>query len=171
MPYYMGDFYMGDYGGDPFFGALIGGIGKLARGIGGRIFGRAPRAVPRIGFPGGGMAPMETAIEVARGGIRRVGGAIARHPVLTAAGAAGTVGILAGREIAPGVPQKGFHISKRTGRLVRNRRMRVTNPKALRRAIRRASGFSRLAMRVLRFTHPRRARGRPYFRRRTHKRV
>jgi len=58
---------------------------------------------------------------------------------------------------------KGFHINKH-GKMVRNRRMRVTNPKALRRAIRRAHGFARLARKVLSFTSPRKHKGHMYFR-------
>jgi len=38
--------------------------------------------------------------------------------------------------------------------MVRNRHMRVTNPKALRRAIRRTHGFARLAMKTIHLVHP-----------------
>ena len=49
----------------------------------------------------------------------------------------------------------------------RPRRMHVTNPKALRRAIRRAQGFEKLAMKVLSFTRPHgRPKGHPHFKRR-----
>jgi hypothetical protein len=86
------------------------------------------------------------------------GRAIVKHPVLSAAAAAGA---LAGGEalmshpgaMAPGA--RGFHISRKTGRVVRNRHMRVTNPKALKRALRRAHGFARLAMRTIHLVHPR----------------
>lgn len=44
--------------------------------------------------------------------------------------------------------------------LVRNRRMNVGNARALKRALRRAGGFARLARRVMSFTHPRAGRGR-----------
>ncbi len=66
---------------------------------------------------------------------------------------------------------RGFHLDKRThSRLVRNRRMRVTNPKALRRAIRRAKGFERMARKVMHFVSPRKTKGRAIFRaRRTRK--
>ena len=43
--------------------------------------------------------------------------------------------------------------------LVRNRRMNVGNARALKRALRRAGGFARLARRVMSFTHPRAGRG------------
>lgn len=46
----------------------------------------------------------------------------------------------------------------------KRRRMNVTNPRALRRAIRRARGFEKMARKVLGFTSPRKPKGRVYFR-------
>ena len=153
MSYYQGDFYQGDfYQGDPFWGGLF----TLAkRGIG--------------MLSGMGRAAPVTAIQKIGGRIPGMGavmGAVRRHPILSAAGAAGTIGALGGRRTAGmmGAPgMKGFHLSKKTGAMVRNRRMRVTNPRALRRAIRRATGFAKLARRVLHFTSPRVPRGRAIF--------
>ncbi len=172
MPYYAGDYYQGDYyEGDPFWGAAIAGLGRL----GGRLIGRGVSRLKQKIF-GSPAAAGIAHTAIARIGqvpiVQRVGGAIAKHPVLTAAGAAGTVGVLGGgaaaRVMRPGVaqmgvPMRGFHISKRTGAMVKNRRMRVTNPRALRRAIRRSVGFARLARRVLHFTSPRAPRGRAIF--------
>ncbi len=159
MPYYQGDYYAGDYyAGDPgFFSGLVG-FGKKLLG-----FGKAP--APLVGSAAGaGMAIQKAGREI----LARGGRVIAKHPVLSAAGAAGTIGVLTGglggRVGMVPAGQKGFHISKKTGRLVRNRRMRVTNPRALRRAIRRATGFAKLARRVLHFTSPRAPRGRAIFR-------
>jgi len=163
VSYYQGDFYRGDYyAGDPFFGGLLAKAASFVvpkiRGI----FGGGARttAIVRPTFPGVGGA-----ISAAAG---RVGGMISKHPVLTAAGAAGTIGVLGGgaRGRAGMVPagMKGFHISKKSGKLVKNRHMRVTNVRALRRSLRRVGGFARIARRVLHFTHPRAARGRPHFR-------
>jgi len=46
----------------------------------------------------------------------------------------------------------GYHYAKDgSGRLVRNRRMNVANPRALRRAMRRAQGFEKLAKRAINF--------------------
>ncbi len=160
MGYYMGDYgrMMGDPGFFSFIGrALRGGL-KLLTGMGGGggatrvIQAPAAGAIERVGRIAGPIA-------------QRVGRVVRGHPVLTAAGGAaaiGAVGAAVGRAGAPGV-ERGFHISKTTGALVRNRRMRVTNPRALRRAIRRATGFARLAKRVLRFTSPRAPRGRAVF--------
>jgi len=51
-----------------------------------------------------------------------------------------------------GMVPSGYHYAKDgSGRLVRNRRMNVANPKALRRAMRRASGFEKLAKRAINF--------------------
>lgn len=163
MPYYQGDFYrrqIGDYysRGDPgFFGSLFGGLATTAASF----------------IPGGGAIA-----RVAKGALgtlasraKPVGAMIVKHPVLSAAGAAGAVGALgavAGREMAPGVGMRGFHACKskhgcKRGAFVRNRHMRVTNPRALRRALRRVGGFGRLASRVMRLTHPHR-RGKMAFR-------
>jgi hypothetical protein len=92
--------------------------------------------------------------------MQQVGRAIIKHPVITAAGAAGAmgaVGVGAGalaekRHMAGG--QKGYHVSKKTGKVVRNRRMNVCNPRALRRSLRRAHGFAKLAMRTIHIVHP-----------------
>jgi len=48
--------------------------------------------------------------------------------------------------------------------LPRRRRMNIGNAKALRRAIRRARGFEKLARKVMGFTSPRKPKGRSYFR-------
>ncbi len=170
MSYYQGDFTrMAHMRGDPgffsFAKSLVGSAVSMVPGIGGLagklLAKRAPTSIVRAVEAGGGI-------------VRRVGGAIVKHPVLSAAGAAGVAGALGGivgRETAGGMAPKGFHLSSKTGRVVKNRRMRVTNPRALRRAIRRATGFARLAKRVLHFTSPRAPRGRAVFKHRKRKRV
>jgi hypothetical protein len=90
--------------------------------------------------------------------------AIIKHPVLSAAGAAGVVGaaVTAGAEHlmdGAGCAPKGFHHCKskhgcKTGVFVRNRHMNPCNPRALRRAIRRATRFTRLAMKTIHLVHP-----------------
>ncbi len=156
MAYYQGDYYAGDYyRGDPFWGGLFravkGTLGFLT-GIGGR--GGSKIVAPSASAAGAGMAAITGA---ARSVGMRAGSMIAKHPVLSAAGAAGTIGILGGHKLGSlgMVPagRHGLHLNRR-GQMVRNRHMRVTNPKALRRAIRRTSGFAKLAMRVIHLTHP-----------------
>src|SRR5260370_9682709 len=77
-------------------------------------------------------------------GAGKVMGGIAKHPVLTAAGAAGAIGVGGGVAASHllgggGACPKGHHISrskhsKRFGQCVRNRRMNPCNVHALRRA-------------------------------------
>lgn len=182
MGYYgmKGDFYGsgGYYMGDPgFFSSIARGIGGFVKGaLGMPVASAVPRALPAAG---GTLATRGVAAARAAGGA--IVTTVKQHPVLTAAGAAGAIGAMAGAGgealmRAPGaVGVRGYHMSKAYRRYgvypkpphpVKNRRMRVTNPRALRRAIRRATGFARLARRVLHFTSPRAPRGRALFKRR-----
>lgn len=149
MGYYQGsgvrgDFYAGARG-DPGFFSFLGKIAKGALGVASAV------------VPGGSMVSgmVQKALPGRVGGmVTRVGGAIARHPVLSAAGAAG-----AGMAL-PGVARAGRRLARHELTAMgimhkRHRRMRVTNPKALRRAIRRTSGFAKLAMRTIHLVHPR----------------
>src|SRR6266851_394075 len=145
MGYYMGDFYPNHQRvmkGDPGFFSFLGGIAKSAVGFipgVGPIAEKALSIIPKFG--GGGRL----------GGLVKRGGAIIKaHPVLSAAGAAGAIGAA-----GLGAHELRMHMGKR-GVMVhgRRRRMRVTNPKALRRALRRADGFARFAMHCIRLTHP-----------------
>ena len=154
--------------GDPFFGFLgrIARTGiKLATG-----FGKSakPKLSDILQSRAGAIIPSATA-----GLPAKIAQILAKHPGAVSAatgilgGAAGAAAerIFGMRGAVAGAPgQRGFHISKKTGKLVRNRRMRVTNPKALRRAIRRARGFAHLAKQVLSFTAARAPRGRARFR-------
>jgi hypothetical protein len=142
---------MGYYQGDPGFFSFLGKAVKTVASVGAGFIpgvgGKISTAISKI--PLGGAA---------KGTAIKVGGAIIRHPVLSAAGAAGAIG-LAGEaaHLARGggtMHVGGMHISRKTGRMVRNRHMRVTNPKALRRALRRAHGFAKLAMKTIHLVHP-----------------
>jgi hypothetical protein len=154
MAYYMmprGDYYRfavrraGDYyRGDPsIFGNIFGAI---------------------KGFLGGGSSkPQVVQVTPPPSGIlERIGAFAKEHPIISTAagyllgGAAGAgVARLAGG-LAPHAQalQRGYHVSKRTGKLVKNRRLNPANVHALRRALRRARGFERLARHVLHFTRP-----------------
>src|SRR5574340_710443 len=179
MPYYQGDFYMGDYYmGDPGFFGFLGRLGRGILGLGGGkrevVREIAAPAAAGVATATGGLARR---MEIARAMGRQAVGIVKGHPIISAAAAAGVTGAVAermglGRRVSTSgiTERRGFHVSK-MGKLVRNRRMRVTNPKALRRAIRRCRGFSHLAMRVLSFTHPRRVKGRPYFKAKRHRRA
>jgi hypothetical protein len=142
--YYMGDFYRGDPGFLSFLGKAVKTAGGFIPGVGG--------IVSKVG---GRIAEV-----AARPGVRRVTSAIVKHPVLSAAGAAGTIGAVGGMM---GSRQTGAATSSISTRRMggagggfgrRRKRMRVTNPKALRRALRRAYGFEKLAMKTIHLLHP-----------------
>ncbi len=146
MGYYQGDFYAGARG-DPGIGSFFKGL----LGMGSSI------------IPGGSIISKVVGAATAGRGIVKAGkGIIMKHPVVSGAGAAGIGGALLGagasRMLAPGgMCPKGHHISKKgkhAGACVRNRRMNVCNPRALRRSIRRAQGFARLAMHTIHLVHP-----------------
>jgi hypothetical protein len=132
---------VGYYTGDPGFFSIFKSIGSsLASFIPG-VGGFASKAIERIPEP-------------VRSGAMKAGKFIKGHPTLSAAGAAGAAaggGLLmhqrAGAKMHPAVAGA---LGMR-----RHRRMRVTNPKALRRALRRAHGFAKLAMKTIHLVHPR----------------
>ena len=144
MGYYMGDYYAGSRG-DPGIGSFLSGLVGMIPG--GGVISKAVR----------GVSGLVGAATKGRGIVKAVGGAIMKHPVLSAAGAAGVVGagavgahsLLAGHH---GKCRK-THINKH-GKEVCNRRMNPCNPRALRRAIRRTHGFAKLAMRTIHLVHP-----------------
>lgn len=140
MGYYMGDFYQGD----PGFFSFLGKVAKSAVGFIPGVGPIAKRGIEVATSVGGRIAKS------------RVGSTIAKHPVLSAAGAAGAIGAGAGMMGSrPGVGMRGMRGARGAGGFGRkHRRMRVTNPKALRRALRRAYGFERLAMKTIHLLHP-----------------
>ncbi len=105
-----------------------------------------------------------------RGIIKRGTGIIMKHPVVSGAGAAGIVGVglgAGGRAIMGpgGMCPKGHHISKKgkhAGMCVKNRHMNPCNPRALRRASRRAHAFLRISSKLVRYYQPHKKKGRPF---------
>src|SRR5260221_5596543 len=69
---------MGYYAGDPGFFSIVKSIGSAAAGMIPGVGGLVGRAISKIPAP-------------IRGGAMRVGTTIAKHPVLSAAGAAGAI--------------------------------------------------------------------------------
>lgn len=177
MGYYMtGDFYrrpVGDYyRGDPGFWSTLGGIAKSAAsfipGVGPAI-SAALSAIPSKAAKVAAPAAAGAATAIVKPGplataTKGVLTAVKAHPVLTAAGAAGLIGAGIGAGGTAAVH------ALRGGGVRRHRRMRVTNPKALRRAIRRTQGFAKLAMRTIHLVHPKRRVGFGGFKKRRRKR-
>jgi len=163
----MGDYKTYGYAGDPGFlsslwkgvkaialpalGFAVGGpaglaIGQAVAGGGGKPTPQMPMIPGTVGgaitFPGGTQV-----------GLGYAGGAIVpgrgRLPPYTAAGP----GVLPGGGRGGQMIPSGYHFAKDgSGRLVRNRRMNVANPRALRKAMRRVQGFEKLARRTIVFT-------------------
>lgn len=140
----------GDPGFLSFFGKAIKGVGSVLGGV----------------LPGGGLISKATSLggsALEKAGASKAGKIVSKgitlakgHPVMTAAGAAATVGAVGagvGAMHAP-APAGGMRLKGMRGLGRRRRHMRVTNVRALHRALRRAEGFERLAKRVLHITSP-----------------
>ncbi len=146
MSYYrrpMGDYRTYGYAGDPGF---LSSLWKGVKAVGKMVLGIPPKVAPTV------------------------------VPIMAGAGAAQMLSPYAG-PAAPGIPTgfgpgskpgliptsqgwspaeqrpAGYHPAKDgSGRWVRNRRMNVANPRALRKAMRRVQGFEKLAKRTIQFT-------------------
>ena len=119
----------------PIIGGIIGGpVGVGLGAIGGVIAATkpAPARLPPPGAPPGGIGG---AISFPGGTTVSVAGVMPSHAAMGAH--------------AP----SGYHLDKATrSRWVRNRRMNIANPRALRKAMRRVAGFEKLAKRTISFT-------------------
>lgn len=154
MSYYQGDFYRGDYYGDPFIGGFFKKIGKtIGGGIKGLLTGGPLGAVSgavsgAFGSTTPAPPPRFTTTPILQMPTERrttsigPGGMIYKREMTEYGG--GVTGLPGGGDGCP----KGFHLNKansprgpKGSYCVKNRRMNVTNPKALRRAIRRNRGF------------------------------
>lgn len=161
MPYHTPGLSLTQWRGDPQFGLLVrAGLklgGTLARKVAAKLI-RPSTAVART---------------VAGGAAAAGAVALARR---AAPGPRGGIPLPFGRRFRPGrifpggrpaftAEQRpaGFHWSESAGDWVKNRRMNVTNSRALRRAIRRARGFAKLAKKVLTFVAAKAPAGRPKF--------
>ena len=170
MSYYSpqaGDYKTYGYAGDPGFLSslwrgvkkfalpIIGGAigGPIGAALGGAIGGGAkpapPMQFPLVPQAGRGGFPIVAQVTMP-GGASLTGGVMVpgRGPLPPfAPGGVGQAG--RGGAMMP----SGYHYAKDgSGRLVRNRRMNVANPRALRRSMRRVQGFEKLARRTITFT-------------------
>jgi len=144
----MGDYKTYGYAGDPgFLSGLWKVVKKVARPILGGIVGGPIGAVVAGGSAVATRVATAPPIAPPAGSI---GGAISFPGGVSISGA--LVPGLPGAIAAGGQPA-GFHLDKATrSRWVRNRRMNVANPRALRKAMRRVQGFEKLAKRTIQFT-------------------
>lgn len=174
MSYYgaKGDFYSGRtgyYRGDPGFFSSIGKFIKPIAGMAADYFtGGAASTV--LGMVSGSPRPQPTISAAGSAGVGSMGtvaGTRSRRGRLSAA--AGTMPGMA-RAAAPAVAAAmgGPLVSRGTamnrvsaggGFRRRGHRMNVCNPRALRRAIRRAKGFEKLALRSIRLVSPQKLHG------------
>ena len=158
--------------------SFLGVLGGIAKAVGGVVAGVA------TGGPIGGIVGGLTAITAGSGGggVRPASAlpvtAFRMPPAgMSFTGAASGIPTFAGLGITPAGPGPGagsaliphmgcgpgFHHAKHKGafggllasKCVRNRHMNVSNPRALRRSIRRLRGFEKLARSVLHITSPR----------------
>lgn len=150
MSYYMGDYYRGDYyrgrRGDPF------SLGGILKGVGGVLSN-----VPGVGLIGTGLKTIGGLLPGGSSPVPTIVPSVV-PPTSIVANQASMFGSLfggTGAQPGPGsVPVKG--LGGAISRLLpggdtgyrKRRRMNVTNPKALRRSIRRISGFGKLVGRV-----------------------
>src|SRR6266852_3467005 len=82
MGYYMGDFYAGARG-DPGLGSFFKGALGMGLGVIPGVGGIAGKVISKLGG----------AATAGRMAVKAAGGVIMKHPVLSAAGAAGIVGL------------------------------------------------------------------------------
>ena len=170
MSYYgspMGDYRTYGYAGDPGFlsslwrgvkkyalpvlGGIVGGpIGGI---LGGAVGGAVAKPMPQFPVPAGTIG----------GAVSMPGGLVVSGAFVPGGGRGGKFGgrgaVAPGQAMLPGgvpvsgVCPSGYHYAKDgSGKLVRNRRMNVANPRALRRSMRRVQGFEKLARRTITFT-------------------
>lgn len=147
----MGDYKTYGYAGDPgwlssafkffkkkilptalrVFGGPAGMVAGTALAVGGAVQ-MATQATPALAPPPG-----------------TIGGAVSFPGGTTVS----VAGVLPSHAAMGAHAPAGFHLDKATrSRWVRNRRMNVANPRALRKAMRRVQGFEKLAKRTISFT-------------------
>jgi len=170
MSYYgrpMGDYKTYGYAGDPgWLSSLWKGVKSVALPILGGMLGGPIGAAAGAAAAGGGKPSPGTALTIpgtiggaltmpggTSFGLSFAPGAITpgqgRLPPFTATGA----GVLPAGGRGGQLMPSGYHFAKDgSGRIVRNRRMNVANPRALRRSMRRVQGFEKLARRTISFT-------------------
>jgi len=147
----MGDYKTYGYAGDPgwlsnIWRAVKKPILKVAGGLIGGPIGTAIAVGSTVGAVVGAAKPRAPAVAPPPGSI---GGAITMPGGTTVS----IAGVLPSHAAVGAHAPAGYHLDKATrSRWVRNRRMNIANPRALRKAMRRVQGFEKLAKRTISFT-------------------
>jgi len=144
----MGDYKTYGYAGDP---GWLSSAWKVIKTVGKSILGlpaKSPTVITPIAAAAGTAMMLQTP-SVPYPPMEQRPGFGATGPVLYGPGGAG----FGPPGWQPGQMPRGYHPAKDgSGRPVRNRRMNVANPRALRKAIRRVQGFEKLAKRTIQTT-------------------
>lgn len=177
MPYYRGDcnYAAGDYYQGDYYQGDVLGIGKFLKGavktvarVAGAVIpgpvgmiGRAIAGEPRVSFfpPEPSMA---NPLRMGGGGeMQGPVGTMLRNEFIPGCQLKGTRPNKSGyyKQVVKGNPSQVVYIPPKSV-CVKTRRLNVANPRALRRAIRRAQGFSKLARRVMTFVSAKAPKGR-----------
>jgi hypothetical protein len=173
MSYYMGDFYRGDPGIGSFLSGLVKGIpvvGNIIESVASpiaKVIGRSSTSAFSRLVPAAAITAAAKARQLGAAGVH----AVARHPVLSAAGAAGALAAGGAELMSTRGTQAGAGMNMRAGGrgmlgLRKRRRMNVANGRALSRATRRLHAFARRYRKVVGFVSPHKPKGRMYFKKR-----
>lgn len=168
------------------FGSILGGVARVATGfVAGGPIGALTAAATLPSFSASKPSSTGARMGSVGGGVAGIAGQVAGSYLAGKLSGGSSCGCSSSSGRDPCTQQKyGGHVKAPEasffggccppGRVLRRRpwardicarkaRMNVANPRALRRAIRRARGFEKLAMSVLGFTRPHKPKGRPYF--------
>lgn len=171
--YYRGDYYRGDFLGIGKAIKKVAGIGlKIIGAVAPGPVGMAARALmnptqPRVSFfPPEPSFPNPLRMGGGGGGeeYQQPVGTMLRNEFIQGCQLKGTRPNKSGyyKQVTKGDPTNVVYIPKRSV-CVKSRRLNVANPRALRKAIRRAQGFSKLARRVMTFVSAKAPKGRGKF--------
>jgi len=140
MAYYRGDYYRGDYYRSA--GRNRGDFLSTLRSAGSALAAKVGNYLPQSWTPAGAQ---KAGLAVAGGALAGAAG-LAAGPALAAGGRALKLGASVLSAVMPGGAPAGTMWVEGGSR----RRMNVTNPKALRKALRRVAGFGKMARRARR---------------------
>ena len=147
----MGDYKTYGYAGDPgFLSNIWKGVKRLIRPVVGGLVGGPVGAVITGATIGGAVA---TAVKPQRPAVLPPPGSIGGAVSFPGGTTVSVAGVLPSHAAVGAHAPAGYHLDKATrSRWVRNRRMNIANPRALRKAMRRVQGFEKLAKRTIQFT-------------------